>query len=321
MMNKKLIKKIETASINTFTTDFGLKIRRKTHKLLSFCFRLILKYIYHHNIIVSEKPHLDKDKNYIFASNHTFFFDGASVIATNDRNCYSLFGATEQLYFDFHTFFIWLSGLIYVDRFNKQSRKDSVDKMNRVLQAGNSILIFPEGRWNDTESRLCQKLFAGAYNLSVQNNIEVVPVSVYNETSKKNIYISYGEPLKLYNYDKDKALQILRDNIATMCYEQIEKYSTPLDRSKVKKDLHFDFMDERMFEYSKANWRSDYCWDDELFEYKSGDVDLEDVWKDIDKVNINSKNANIFGDILVELEKRKKYNFKDYMNENYRKKY
>ena len=43
-----------------------------------------------------------------------------------------------------------------------------IGKMNRVLKAGNSILIFPEGRWNDSENLLCQKLFAGPYNLSFQ---------------------------------------------------------------------------------------------------------------------------------------------------------
>ena len=65
-----------------------------------------------------------------------------------------------------------------------------------------------------------------------------------------------------------------------------------------------------MKEYSKAHFPSNYCWDDELFTYKEND-DLEDVWKDIDKVK----------DILQELARRKKYNFKDYMNENYKKKY
>jgi len=317
----KFIKKIEDANIDTFTTNFGLKFRRYFHKLIQFCFRMVLKYVYKKNIVLVKNVKLEKNKSYVFASNHSFFFDGASIISTVDRNCYSLFGATEQLYLDFHTIFIWLSGLIYVNRFDKQSRKDSVDKMNRVLKSGNSILIFPEGRWNDTESKLCQKLFAGPYNLSLQNNIEVVPVSVYNETYGKNIYVSYGEPLKLYDYEKDEAIQILRDNMSSLLYEQIINYAPKYDRDSIKGDIYYDYMNDRMYEYSKAKWRSDYCWDDELFVYKSGDVDIEDVWKNIDKVNINEKNANIFGEILVELEKRKKYNFTNYMNENYRKKY
>lgn len=318
-MKNIIAKKIEKANIDTFTTDFGLKLRKATHKLISFIYRMVIKYFYKKEIIVDQKVKLDKNKRYIFASNHSFYLDGASITATVDRNCYALFGATEQLYFDIHTFFVWLSGLIYVNRFDKQSRKDSLEKMNRVLKAGNSVLIFPEGKWNDTENLLCQKIFAGAYNLSLQNNVEVIPISVYNETFGKNIYISYGKPLELYNYDKDEGLQILRDSLATMFYNQIEKYSKPFIRAKIEGDIHFNYMEERMFEYSKAKWRSDYCWDDELFTYKAGNIDLEDVWKDIGKVKIDINNIDKFNGVLQDLKTIKKYSFRDYMNNNYRK--
>lgn len=318
-MKNFLIKRIETSNVENFTSNFGLFIRRITHNQISFLYRVLLKLLYKKEVVVDKKVKLEKNKSYIFASNHSFFYDGSAVISTVDKNVYSLFGATEQLHYDLRAFYIWLSGMIYVNRFDKQSRKDSIEKMNRVIKSGNSILIFPEGRWNDSENLLCQKLFAGAYNLSLQNKVEVVPVSVFNENFSKVIHISYGEPLSLYNYEKDEGLQILRDSLATMFYEQIEKHSTPFSRGK--DDIHFNYMDERMKAYSEAKWKSDYRWDDELFTYKDGDIDLEDVWKDIDKVKIDKNNINIFGEILRDLEKRKKYNFKDYMNENYKKKY
>lgn len=320
-MRKYFVKKIENATVDNFTSKFGLKMRRIFHRLISGTFNIVVRFYYRKKIIVDKRVKLKKDKCYIFASNHSFYLDGSAVLSTVDRNCYVLFGATEQLYFDLCTLFVWISGLVYIDRFNKQSRIDSVTKMNKVLQAGNSLLIFPEARWNDSENLLCQKLFAGPYNLSLENKVEVVPVSVYNDTYGKNIYISYGKPLKLYNYDKDKGLELLRDSLATMYYEQIVKHSEKYDRKKVKKDIHFDYMDERMYEYSKAKFRSNYKWDDELFTYKGKDVDLEDVWKDIDKVNININNIDKFKDILIELKRKKKYNFVDYMNKNYRKKY
>lgn len=320
MKNIKILILEKISSVNHFTSDSGLKIRKKFHNIVSFLFRTVLKIVYKKRIIVNNRLELDKNKSYIFASNHSFYFDGAAIIATIDRNVYTLYGATEQLY-NFHTLLAWLSGMIYVDRFDKQSRKDSMEKMNRVLRAGNSILIFPEGKWNDSENLLCQKLFAGPYNLSVQNNVEVVPISVYNETFNKKIYVNYGKPLKLYDYDKDTGLKILRDTLATMNYEQIEKYSSPFLREKVDGDIHFKYMDERMFEYSKAKWKSDFCWDNELFTYKPGVVDIEDVWKDIDKVKIDANNIDKFYELLVDLKRIEKYDFKNYMNENYRKKY
>ena len=319
-MINKFIRKMSDRDVNSFTSNFGLFIRRKCHKVISFLFIVVLRLYYKRKIIVENKPKVQKNKNYIYALNHSFYLDGPSVIATANKNLYSLFGATEQLDGDICAAFIWFSGLIYVNREDKQSRKDSIQKMSRVLKAGNSILIFPEGRWNDSENLLCQKLFAGVYNLSVDNNVEVIPVSIFNEIDNKNIYVNYGKPIKMYKKEKDEALQLLRDNLATMYYNQIVKYSSPFTR-KDNVDQHFEYMDERMYEYSKAKWRSDYRWDEELFSYKQGDVDLEDVWQDIDKVKITKENIHIFKDILKELAIRKKYNFKDYMNENYRKKY
>lgn len=308
------------SNIDNFTTNFGLFIRRKFHKVISFVFLIVLRLHYKRKIIVENKPQVKKNKNYIYALNHSFYLDGSAVIATANKSLYSLFGATEQLDVDICTAFIWCGGLIYVNREDKQSRKDSLPKMSRVLKAGNSVLIFPEGRWNDSENLLCQKLFAGVYNLSVENNVEVIPVSIFNETDNKNIYVNYGKPIKLYTKEKDEALLLLRNKLATMYYNQIVKYSSPFDRNK-EQDMHISYMDERMYEYSKAKWRSDYNWDEELFSYKQGDVDLEDVWEDIDKVKITKENYHIFKDIIKELKLRKKYNFKDYMNENYHKRY
>lgn len=320
-MINKLISKAAVKDIDNFTSSFGLWIRRKFHFVISFLFKIVLRLYYKKKIIVENKPKLKRNKSYIFALNHSFYLDGSAAISSIDKNCYALFGATEQLYTDICTFFIWFSGLIYVDRTNKKSRQDSLPKMSRVLKAGNSVLIFPEGRWNDSENLLCQKLFAGVYNLSVESNVEVVPVSIFKETDSTNIYVNMGKPMRLYKYEKDESLQKLRDNLATMYYDQIMKYSTPYDRKKVKKDIHFDYMNDRMYEYSKAKWKSDYCWDDELFTYKGNDVDLEDIWKDIKKVKITRKNFYIFKDILLELKRREKYNFTNYMNKNYRKKY
>ena len=317
----KLLGKLANKTIDNFTSNLGLWLRRTFHSVISFLFKTVLRFHYKKKLIIEHKPKLKRGKSYIYAINHSFYLDGSAVIATADKNCYSLFGATEQLYFDLCTFFIWFSGLIYVDRTNKQSRKDSLPKMSRVLKAGNSVLIFPEGRWNDSENLLCQKLFAGVYNLSVENNVEVIPVSVFKETESEYIYINFANPIKLYEYEKDKALTLLRDNLATMYYEQIEKHSSPYKREKIKGDIHYNYMDDRMYEYSKAKWHSDYCWDEELFTYKGNDVDLDDVWKDIDKVTITKENIHIFKDILKELHIKKKYNFTDYMNENYKKKY
>lgn len=317
-MKNFFIKKIENANVNNFTSDLGIKFRRKTYKIYKVLYRVALRVFYRKKIIVDRKVKLDKNKCYVFASSHSYFFEGPAIGATIDRNAYSLFGATEQLHHDIRAFFVWVTGLIYVNRFDDQSRKDSIEKMSRVLRAGTSIVLFPEGKKNDSENLLCLKFFAGPYNLSVLNNVEVVPISVYDDSSGKNIYITYGEPLKLYEYNKEDGIRILRDHIATMLYEQIEKYSVPLLRKDIKGDIHFAFMKERMKDYARSKTGSNPCLDNEFFKYKAGDVDLEEVWKDIDKIKIDINNIDKFYGVFEDLRRIKKYDFKNYIKDNYK---
>jgi len=308
--------KVKYANVNNFTSNLGLKIRKKNHKIMSTFVSWIFKKIYKKNVIIDRNVKLDKDKIYIFASSHNYAYEIGAIAFSIDRNSYLLFGGECLLYNDFRIFIAWINGLIFVDRFDKKSRKDSVDKMKRVLDAGNSILIFPEGRLNDSENKLCLKMFSGVYNLSSYKKVEVVPMSVFNDNLSNDFHISYGDPIKVYEYEYRDGVEKIRDSIATMMYEQIEKFSSPFSREDID-DIHFNFMEERINEYRKVKWGNDIKWELELFDYKSGDVDLEDVWKDIDKVDINVKNAHIFGDILVELERRKKYDFKNYVIKNF----
>ena len=49
--------------------------------------------------------------------------------------------------------------------------------MKWLLEQGVSVLIYPAGGWNNTENLLEQHIFSGAYKLSVETGIEVVPLS------------------------------------------------------------------------------------------------------------------------------------------------
>lgn len=312
-------KRTENATVDNFTSNFGLKFRRFNHKFYSATMRLIHKNVFKYDLIVERKVKLAKKKSYIFAPSHYFYFDILSINGTVDRNSYMLSGGLRTI--PKATLFLgWLNGGIYVNRLDKNSRKDSIKKMGRVLNAGNSIVIYPEGVFNNSKNQLCLKLYSGVYNISFENKVEVVPVSLYKDDEKRIVYVSYGSPLKLYDYDKDEGLQILRDNIATLLYEQIEKYSIPLDRKKINGDINYYYMNKRLKEYVGDGWKDTPVWESELADFRGNDIDLEDVWKDIDKVNINLKNANIFADILVELENRKKYDFKNYVIKNYEEK-
>ena len=107
---------------------------------------------------------------YIFASTHFFDEDIIANLAVIDRNAWVLIGTTDQLEHNPQMYAAWLNGLVYVNRLDADSRKESVKKMLRILNAGSSVLIFPEGGWNNSENLLVNPLFSGPWLLAKSDN-------------------------------------------------------------------------------------------------------------------------------------------------------
>ena len=314
MKNIGLIK-YKKANIDNFTSMAGLKIRRIINKPV----RGILKIATNGKIIVEKYPDLEKNTPYIFAATHSFVEEVCALLATIDRSAYSLIGTTEQLEHNPKIYANWVTGMIYVDRKNEKSRKESLPKMEKVINNGSSILIFPEGGWNNSENLLVQNLFSGVYLLARNTGAKVVPISTFNEFGSKEIYIRASEPLDLGCLEKKEALMFLRDCLATMRYEQIEQHSTPIKRSELGSDPRKDYMEQRKKEYLKTKWTKD-VWEEELTVYiDKNHPSQEAIRESLGQVNITMKNAGIMGPILVKRKEDIKYDFKRYMHENWNK--
>lgn len=306
------LKKIMVANVDNFTSNVGLKLRRVINPAL----RGILKLATKRNIIVESYPDLPKGKNYIFASTHSFDEDIIANLATIDRNAYVLMGTTDQIEHNPQMYAAWLNGMIYVDRLDSQNRKDAIEKMKKVLNSGSSVLVFPEGGWNNTENLLCLPLFASPYILAKETGLEVIPISAFNEHGSTNIYINVGEPIDMSNYTKEEGLEVLRDSMASMRYKSIEEHSTPLKRSELLGDIHLKFMEERKDEYLRVNWTRD-VWDEELTVYKGKNIITpEEVW---DWLKVDDCVENMSSPILVRKMESTRYDFKKYMKENWNK--
>lgn len=303
-------------NVENFTSDIGMNIRKKINPLL----RPILKLAAKEQIIVDNYPKLEDNTPYIFVSLHNFVEDTICNLATIDRDAYLLFGTTDQLDVNPEMYAAWLNGFIYVDREDKQSRKDALLKMQRVLNNGNSVLIFPEGGFNNTENLLSLKLFASPYILSKLTGAKVVPIAPYYEFGSDKVYMNVGEPMDLSQYDDQKeALRDLRDTLSTLLYESMEKHSTPLVRRELGNDPRLDYMEQRCQEYLKTKWTKD-VWEEELTRYLDAeDKEYRAVQESMDNINVTKDNAHIMGPVLVKRREAQKYDFKKYMHENWNK--
>lgn len=310
------ILKFSNVGVDDFTSNFGLEIRKKINPLLRQALRLAVK----GELIIDNYPQLEKNKPYIFTSLHRFVEDAIANLATIDRNAYLLFGTTDQLEVNLEMYAAWLNGFIYVNRLDPISRKDAITKMLRVLNNGNSVLLYPEGGFNNTENLLCQKLFSSPYILSKETGLEVVPIAPFYEFGSNEIHMNVGNPLNLSVFnDKREALEYLRDILSTLMFENIEKHSTPIKRNELGKDPRMNFMRERCQEYLKTMWTRD-VWEEELTRYlDSDDKEMLAVLESMDNIKITKSNARIMAPILVRRQEQKKYDFKRFMHENWNK--
>lgn len=261
------------------------------------------------------------DDAYIFVPNHLFDEEFNSMSLSLDRTVFYLIGSTNQIEHNPLLNFLWLSGLIYVDRQDPESRKDSVRKMEKLLNKKISVVEYIEGRYNNTENKLTEEMFYSAYELWERTGKKVVPIATHTTMDADTVYVCFGKPLDFTGLNKYEARDLVREKISEMHYEQIRQHSIPLTREYLdsRKDYHFDYMIQRRQEYCHHPWYDD-VWEEELTGFIRKDVTSpEEVRASFDKVKITPGNAFIFAPILLQREQDKKYDFKQFMKDTYDK--
>ena len=198
--------------VNNFTSNIGIRFRRLINRPLIF----LMKKFGGVKVSVKSYPVLERKKPYIFAATHSFSNDVQATIVSLDRNAYLLTNTTQQILYNRLIYALWLNGFIYIDVFDSKSRKESIMKMERILNSGTSVLIFPEGSWNITENKLVTHLFPGVHTLAVATGCEVVPIASYGAFGSTEAHVKVGEPIKLHAMEREPALELLRDQLATM---------------------------------------------------------------------------------------------------------
>ena len=225
-------------------------------------------------------------------------------------------GTTDQMLHNPVFIALWFNGMIYLDRMNPISRKQAVEKMKRILRSGTSVLLFPEGGYNNTENQLIQPLFSSPWILSKELGCKVVPFISFNDIGTDIIYIRAGEPIDLSLYDKEAALKLLRDKMSTLVYEIMVKHVPMIKRTSLSSKPRKKWMEIRKQVYDCQQWYAD-VWEEELTYYPGHGVTTpKQMRKFVDKVNVHSENAHIIADMLVRREEDKRYDLIEYLREN-----
>ena len=217
MYNKFLEKYLDYAPEKVVSKK-GVVIR----KMISPVLRFVVPFVTPNSkLTVVRRAKLPKQP-VIFAATHGFREDVEHTVVMAGRQAYMLNGVPKQLFNSFDGITAWLAGMVIIDRTDKESRASSIDKLVRVLKLGSSVIMYPEGTWNKSPNELVSGLFPGIYDVAQKSGALVAPIATYRNGKK-----AYGiteEAFDICQYSREEGIQILRDKMATMQYELIEKY-------------------------------------------------------------------------------------------------
>lgn len=124
---------------------------------------------------VSGLEHINPHESYIFVSNHLSFLDIPVLFRVIPINLH--FVAKKEIKrMPFVGWYMWATGMIFIDRQNREKAVHSLKRAGRLIKKGKNVIMFPEGtRSKDGQVSEFKK---GPFVLASESDLSVVPVAI-----------------------------------------------------------------------------------------------------------------------------------------------
>ncbi|MET0635286.1 MAG: lysophospholipid acyltransferase family protein [Chitinophagaceae bacterium] len=129
---------------------------------------------------IYESPH-DKQRQYIFLSNHISYLD-AAILPIAYRQPVRPLGKIELSRVPMFGF-IYRKAIVTVDRSSTANRTRSMLIMQSIIAKGISVLVFPEGTFNMGTDPL-KEFYNGAFRLAIETQTPIKPVLFLDNYSR-----------------------------------------------------------------------------------------------------------------------------------------
>lgn len=167
----------------------------------------------------------------IFVANHTSYLDAALLVKTFRLPIRAL-GKAEIGKVPLFGF-IYRRAIVTVDRSSAANRTRSVHVLQSVLRKGISVLVFPEGTFNETGMPL-KEFYDGAFRIAVETGTPIRPVLLLDSWSRmppgKWLSMNPGrsraiflEPVPVTGLTK-KDVQALKEKVHQMMSDALVKH-------------------------------------------------------------------------------------------------
>lgn len=157
---------------------FGYKLSRCL-KMRRNCFRVIMKLL---GVQVSVKGE-PLQGNYLYIGNHRSYLDPpitlcdvmALPITKAEVSKWPLIGYTAKV-----------TGVVFVKRENRDSRKQTLAAMLKILQNNQAVLIYPEGTTHAAAETIDFRM--GAFRLAAEHGFPIIPMAI-DYSDKKDYWL------------------------------------------------------------------------------------------------------------------------------------
>ncbi len=178
---------------------------------------------------VNRMQKMQKGKNYMFIANHTSMLDIMLMFFLVPDNPFVFVGKKEIAKMPLFGYFYKKTSIL-VDRSSAESRKDVYRQAKEKLSKGLSICIFPEGLVPDDESVVLADFKDGAFSLSIEHQIPIVPMSFYDCKKRFSFTFFSGSPgtlrVKIHPFVETKGLvsgdrKVLKQQVYDLMYDDL----------------------------------------------------------------------------------------------------
>jgi 1-acyl-sn-glycerol-3-phosphate acyltransferase len=126
-------------------------------------------------VVGSGIENIDQKGKYIYVANHSSLFD---IVAICRVSPVSMFYITKKELRNIPLMgqFIWLVGMLYIDRKNKDTAMKTMREAGKKIKAGRNIMSYPEG--TRSKNGQVQVFKRGSFIIAKEAGIGVSPISI-----------------------------------------------------------------------------------------------------------------------------------------------